>query len=620
MTIKVLFNLILLYVFCCTISINAESLNIINSTSVLHKSFSDEIDLDKRDDIEKGIIKGQVVDKYSQAPLVGVNIFLNETDIGAASDIDGNFVMESIPVGYYTAQFSYIGYEPVIITDVIVRSDRITFLNTELKTSPLLTDSVIVFGGYFPDVDLRPVSTTSFSNEEIRRAATIGGDINRIINGLPSLSNENQNNYIVARGGSNIENQFYIDNIRVPNINHFPIPGTTGGGISLLNVDLIDNISVNTGGFSAKYGNVLSSVLDVSYRNGNRDEFDMQLDLNFTGLSGIAEGPIGTSTGSWMFSAKHSFTDILFKIIDVDQEPVVYDELQGKIVFDISPEHRLSIIDIFGTDRWKIIRDEAIDRSDNWYGNFNMIENLLGFNWRYIWSDKGFSNTSLSHSWLKNKINVLKTNTQEDAFSNYSSEHEIAVRNINHLQFDAAHRLDFGAEASTTIANYDNLFAETINQMGQISPMLKINNEISTWESGAFAEFSWNPFERFNLTPGLRWDYFSYNKKMHLSPRLSFSFKVDEFTTITGATGIFYQHVPMYFLSQSDEFKNLSDIKSYHFVLGVHRLITQETKLTLEIYNKDYQQCPMDPDQSSLFILDENIYNQFYTHHKNIEY
>lgn len=574
--------------------------------------------LEVEDNIETGTIRGRVVDKFSQTALIGVNIFLKGTDIGTASDREGSFIIETVPVGYYTVQFSYIGYEPVIITDVIVRSDRITFLNTELKTSPLLSDSVMVFGGYFPEIDLRPVSTTNFSNEEIRRAATIGGDINRIIDGLPSLSNENQNNYIVARGGSNIENQFYIDNMRVPNINHFPIPGTTGGGISLLNVDLINQISVNTGGFSAKYGNVLSSVIDVSYREGNRDEFDMQLDLNFTGLSGIAEGPLGNNEGSWMFSAKHSFTDILFKIIDIDQEPVVYDELQGKIVFDISPEHRLSVIDIFGTDRWKILRDEAIDRSDNWYGNFNMMENLLGLNWRYIWGENGFSNTSVSHSWLSNKIDVLKTNTQEEAFLNYSSEHEIAIRNVNHLQFNAAHRIDFGVEASTTIADYDNLFAETINQMGQISPMLKLNNEISTWETGAFVEFSWNPVERFKITPGLRWDYFSYNKKNHVSPRFSISFKIDEYTTITGATGIFYQHAPMYFLSQSDNFKNLSDIKSYHVVLGAQRLITEDMKLSLEIYNKNYQQCPMDPDQSSLFILDENIYNQFYGHHKNI--
>jgi outer membrane receptor for ferrienterochelin and colicin len=383
-------------------------------------------------------------------------------------------------------------------------------------------------------------------------------------------------------------------------------------------VDFIDNVLVNTGGFSAKYGNVLSSVLDVSYREGNRDEFDMQLDLNFTGLSGIVEGPIGSNKGSWMFSAKHSFTDILFKIIDTDQEPVIYDELQGKVVFDISSEHRLSIIDIFGTDRWKVVRNEAIDRSDNWYGNFNMMENVLGLNWRYIWSDNGFSNTSVSHSWIRNNIKVYKTNTQEEAFLNYSSEHEIAIRNVNHLQFNAAHRLDFGVETSTTMADYDNLFAESINQMGQVSPMLKMNNQIRTWKTGVFLEYSWNPIDRLNITPGLRWDYFSYNKKMHLSPRLSVSYKIDEYTTITGATGIFYQHVPMYFLSQSDDFKNLSDIKSYHVVLGTHRLITEDIKLTLEIYSKNYQRCPMDPNQPSLFILDENIYNQFYGHHKHI--
>jgi hypothetical protein len=201
--------------------------------------------------INQGTISGRILDQNTQQPLLGANIFLKEANYVTATDENGNYLIENIPVGSYTLQFSYIGYSPVIEADVIVRPNRITYVNSELKSSIIQSENVIVAGGYFPEINTQSTSITRFTSEEIRRAATIGGDINRIINGIPSLSNENQNNYIVARGGSNIENNFYIDNIRVSNLNHFPIPGTTGGGVSLLNVDFIENINIYTGGFSS---------------------------------------------------------------------------------------------------------------------------------------------------------------------------------------------------------------------------------------------------------------------------------------------------------------------------------------------------------------------------------
>ncbi len=353
---------------------------------------------------KKGVIKGKVLDKDTQLPLIGVNVLLRNTSLGAASDENGGFIITNVPVGSYIVQFRYIGYESFSVTDVIVRSNRNTFISAELTASVIEGEQVVVSGGYFPELKEQPTSAARFSSEEIRRAATIGGDINRIINGLPSLSNENQNNYIVARGGSVVENSFYIDNILVPNINHFPIPGTTGGGISLLNIDFIKDINICTGGFSACYGDVLSSVMNISYREGNRDQIDLQADLNFTGVSGAIEGPLGNGKGAYLFSAKHSFTDILFAIIDIDQEPVIYDEFQGKIVYDLTAKHQISLLHLFGKDRWKILRDEAISRSDNGYGSFDMIENVIGFNWRYLWGNKGFSRTSLSHSYINNDI------------------------------------------------------------------------------------------------------------------------------------------------------------------------------------------------------------------------
>jgi hypothetical protein len=107
--------------------------------------------------------------------------------------------------------------------------------------------------------------------------------------GLPSVTNLNQQfNGLIVRGGSPSENGFFVDGIEIPNINHFPIQGTSAGLLSIMNIDLINNVDFYAGGFSAKYGNKLSSVTDLSLREGNRDELDFQLDLSLAGLGATA--------------------------------------------------------------------------------------------------------------------------------------------------------------------------------------------------------------------------------------------------------------------------------------------------------------------------------------------
>lgn len=565
-----------------------------------------------------GSIRGVVVDSETQQPLMAVNILVKNSIRGAATDAEGHFDIPLLPVGGYSLIYRYLGYETMILSDVIVRSKRITNVHAELNPSILRGDTLVVTAGYFPEVSKQPMGVARFSREEIRRAPTIGGDINRIINSLPSLSNENQNNYIIARGGSTVENSFYIDNIRVPNINHFPIPGTTGGAVSLLNIDFIQNIDVVTGGFPAKYGDVLSSVLDIKYREGNRDNVDLQTDLNFTGLSAAVEGPIHNGEGSYLYSYKHSFTDILLALIGSDQEPVIYDELQGKVVYDLSQNHRISVLHLYGKDRWKILRDDAISRSENGYGQFGMTENILGVNWRYLWGKKGFSNTSLSHTYMSNDIRYLKTSDQTERFIFQSDEQELTLRNVTHFIPSDNFNWEFGMEVRRFSGRYDNTVSSFINLVGHIVPEIHSQENMMSWKSGLFAEIKIKPVSWFTMVPGLRIDHFSLNEKATFSPRLALSGHIDKKTTISGAAGITYQNLPPFFLAQNPNFKTLPDMKATHFSLGFNRLFSDDTRLSLELYHKDYRHCPMDPAQGSLFILDENIYSQFYSYHENL--
>lgn len=261
--------------------------------------------------------------------------------MGAATGTSGEFVINNVPVGSYSLLFSYIGYEPVAKADVIVKSQRITFVDAELKLSSVEMKGVVVRPGYFAEAEDQSTSVIGFSREEIRRAPGSAGDVSRIVFGLPAVAKvSDTKNSLIVRGGGPTENGFYIDNIEIPNINHFPEQGSSGGPIGMLNVDFIGDVNFHTGSFSTVYGDKLSSIMDISFRKGNQDELDAQIDMSFAGFGAIAEGALPDGSGSWFFSARRSFLDLIVKAIGEDETSLPqYSDLQGKLFFDLSPRH-----------------------------------------------------------------------------------------------------------------------------------------------------------------------------------------------------------------------------------------------------------------------------------------
>ena len=249
-----------------------------------------------------GIIKGKVVNSETKEPLIGANVIILNTQRGAATDRNGNFLIPEVPVGSYNLVFQYIGFKKIIKPDVMVRPGRITFLNVGLHETVIKGDQVTVTADYFQKDDSKPTSIISSNNEEIRRSPGSAGDVIRILIALPSTAQvHDMANDLMVRGGSPFENGFYIDNIQIPNLNHFSVHGTTGGGIGLINVDFIDDFKFYTGGFSAAFGDRLSSITDIKLREGNRDEYDAHVDMSLSGIGGGIEGPFSGQKASCDF-------------------------------------------------------------------------------------------------------------------------------------------------------------------------------------------------------------------------------------------------------------------------------------------------------------------------------
>ncbi|MFQ5864933.1 MAG: TonB-dependent receptor plug domain-containing protein, partial [bacterium] len=433
--------------------------------------------------------------------------------------------------------------------------------------------------------------------------------VSRAMFGLPGIAKVNDSfNSLIVRGGSPSENTFFIDNIEMPNISHFGIQGTSGGFLSLFNGDLVRDVNFYSGGFSASYGDKLSSIMDIGFREGNRDDFDMQLDMNLAGVGGIAEGPLPGRKGSWLFAVRKSFLELLFEVVAEDSNVPAYTDLQGKVVYDLSANHRLSFLNIYGLSDLSSTREDAFADGENEYGGVTLTQNTGGVNWRYLWGKHGYSNTSLSHTFWKYDWNWFLTRDESELFDNQSLEQELKLRNVNTWRVSPKQKLEFGIEAKFLNTDYEYFNAQHNDPLGNITPEFSIDQNTGSQKYSAFVSYSWRPVRKLTLTPGFRADYFAYNKNTHISPRFSFSYQLSGKTSLNGAAGVFYQNMPLILLYQKEAFKDLRDPVSHHYVLGLSHLLSEDTRLTLEAYDKEYDHFPLDPTTPSLFIMDEPVY------------
>ncbi len=569
-----------------------------------------------------GSIRGRIVDADTQLPLAGANVVAAQTLLGGSSDMNGNFKIENMPAGAYSLQFSFMGYAKKVQHDVIVRPGRITFIDVQLRSSDIKMQTITVKGSHFYKTDNEPSSAVNYGYEEIRRAPGSGGDVSRVLMSLPGIAKVNdQSNSLAVRGGSPVENIFFVDNIEIPNINHFPMQGASGGPIGLIHVDLIRDVTFYTGGFSSRFGDRLSSVLDISFREGNRKSFDGQLDLNWAGFGGVFEGPLGKN-GSWLIAARRSYLDFVVKIMDTGTSIApVYGDVQAKLVYDLSSKHQLSFLIIGSDDHNAPDRENGIENKMLYYGRQDIYQYTAGFNWRAVWNGSGYSNTAVSGTFSKFDEDFYETSTAKQLLANRSFEREIRVRNINHFVLSKTVQVEFGGEGKILTYDYDNWFAEHTDALGGSTALMKTEGRFEGVKSAVFAELSWKPSSLFSTRLGLRADHFSYNNKGSLSPRAGLQLHLSRKTSFNVSGGLFAQNLPMMFLVQNKRHKQLKDPMSAHFIFGIEHYLSEDTRLTLEAYKKTYGRFPLDPEQPALFLIDEVYYRYgfFYGHETLID-
>lgn len=543
--------------------------------------------------VSRGTLTGRVLDQTTGQPLPGANVLIKSLNRGTVTDETGRFTLRHLPPDTYTVQVSMVGYETAIQAPVAITSGRPNQLTVQLHPTVIEKEGVEVTANLFESSAETPTSVRTLEAEEIRRAPGAAGDVQRVMQAMPGVAVGNdRRNDLIVRGGSPRENLILLDGIEVPNISHFGTQGSTGGPVSMLDTDFLDDATFLTGGFPAKYGGALSSVLKLQLREGSRRQYNGSLDLSMAGAGGSAEGPILGSEGpmgSWFVGGRRSYLDLLRSDIGLTSVPQ-YSSGQGKMVLDLSPDDRLTAIGLAGRHeiRFESDVDDPVTTPKN--GGHQLVG---GVSWRHLWGEVGTSRLTTSIVSTTVRTDML-TEQGTLGYRNRSRETTYSVRLTSSWRLAPSTTLEAGGTLRVTDYRHDLFRRSDTTNTGSVRPPLDETEQARPIRPDAYGQLTHRPLDWLSLTAGLRVSTFSLsNHSFALSPRLSARATLLPSLHLNASWGQYVQRPELVWYTTTDTAADLKPTRATHWIAGLEWTPGQSWRLTLEGYYKDYVHVPV---------------------------
>lgn len=538
---------------------------------------------------QRGAIIGRVVDAMTEQPLVGANVIVVGTALGAAADADGRFRIEGLSPGTYSLRTTAVGYAPAITSDIVVTTIKPAAVEIRLVEMLIDISTVDVVASPFQRMPETPLSNFTQTNEEIRRLPGGFEDVVRAISILPGVAQaEPGRNDLVVRGGAPSENLYVVNNIELPTINHFGTQGFGGGPLSFINLDFVGSTSFSTGGFGVSYGDKLSSVLDIRLRQATASRFGGKATLSATQFGLNIEGA-PEERGSFIFSARRSYLDLFFKAAGFAFVPEYWDFLlSGSRRFGTSDN--LSCLGIVVLDNVKLFNETPDKRFENSRILASDQRHYIGgVSWQHL-VPGGYTRLTLS------RIETRYRSRQNDSllapiFQNTSRETELSVR------ADALYQLWKGLELSGGVqvkrlsldAEID-LDAFIPNLQQQLT--LSSSPALSGTKIAAYLQMS-RLFGSLRVTLGGRADAYSLlENPTAWTARAALSYMISPNLNLNLSFGDYVQAPSLIWLVANPVNRHLRHVRARHLVAGVDVLPRDDTKVTLEVFLKRYSDYP----------------------------
>jgi hypothetical protein len=564
------------------------------------------------------------VDRSTQKPLAGISVSLQEGLKGAITDSAGLFRFTNLVVKTYNLVFSGVGYSSQSYYNIVISAGNETYFNIELEPAVESLKEVVIRStrrSVAAATIESPLSIQRLTTEEIRSNPGGNFDVSKVIQALPGVGGGvgggGFRNDIIIRGGAPNENVFYLDGIEIPVINHFQTQGSSGGPQGILNVSFIEDVKLSSSAFEARYDNALSSVFQFRQRTGNPNRVQGNVRLSATDLSATLEGPLSRSKKTtFLASARRSYLQLLFKLIDLPIRPNYWDFLT-KITRQLNAKTTVSFIGLGAIDEFSFAKLKEATPEKLYVLNSNPFINqwnyTVGINIRRLVKD-GFVNIALSRNTFDNDIQQYEDNEKrlpgEQTLFYRSQETENKFR-IDVNRYRNGWKWAYGASAQ--LAQFTNntfsvIRRELKDQNGNIiqpEESLNFSSPLKNfWRIGGFAQVSRRLFDsRLGISAGLRTDLNTFttggdNPFKTLSPRVSFSYVLAERWTANASVGRYYKIPPYTILGFADNNgvlvnKASKSLRSDHYVAGLEFLPSRSLRFTAEVFYKDYGSVPV---------------------------
>ncbi|MGA2822382.1 MAG: TonB-dependent receptor [Bacteroidales bacterium] len=471
---------------------------------------------------QNGVIRGFVYESESGEPVIFTNVYLYKTSLGAATDVNGFFSIMKIPPGQYILMVSYMGFDTLQIPITIKNNDLLTKKLYLKKSTYTLEEINISAAKENKKVEIQ-TSIIKITPKEIGQIPTIGGqpDLAQYLQILPGvIFSGDQGGQLYIRGGPPIQNKVLLDGMELFQAFH------SIGLFSVFDVDILKNVDVMTGGFGAEYGGRLSSIMNITTRDGNKNRIAGKIDASTFGAKVLLEGPIVKAKGedgtgaSFILSVKNSYlkesSKIFYNYIDPNGLPYNYLDIYGKISINAANGSKVNFYGFDFTDnvQYKILQNYQW----NSYGGGTNFIIIPGGSSVLLEGNFAYSQYQVT---LK-QVNISPRSSSISGFSG----------GFHFTYFFGKNALKYGVELSGY--KTDLSFLNTVHR--------SIILDQNTTDPSVYAKYKWL-LGKFIFEPGLRLQYYASLGSASFEPRLSIKYNISERFRLKMAAGLYSQNL-----------------------------------------------------------------------------
>ncbi len=484
---------------------------------------------------QKITVSGYISDAETGEMLINANIYEPTKQIGNISNVYG-FYSLTLPPGEISLQYSFVGYKK---QEINLKAQKDTVLNISLKQSGELDE--ITVSANKSKVERTQMSMVEIQSTQLKNLPVLFGepDVLKVIQLLPGVqSGAEGTSGIYVRGGGPDQNLFLLDGVPVYNASHL------FGFFSVFNPSAVKTVKLYKGGFPARFGGRLSSVIDIRMKEGNFKKFKGEASIGLISSRFSFEGPIIKDKTSFIISGRRTYIDILAKPVtavankrdesgNINAGYYFYD-LNAKVNHKFSDRSRLYLSSYMG-------RDKAYSKDDYYYVSDHIRhdeKNNMGIGWgnitsalrwNYVYNPKLFNNATLTYSTYNFDVNeqYKNTNTKDKTYSEDFFQYLSGIRDIT-VQFDfdyypgSGHSIKFGA------SNIWHKFKPGVNHDRTQNLVYAVdttygNTNIPATEFAAFIEDNYKISSKLQANVGLHFSLFNVQETIYtsLQPRIS---------------------------------------------------------------------------------------------------